>query len=430
MAKHLLVPVGTNPVPVYVSARLLLGMGGYRSIHLLHSGDAPGRGTYDDAHAIERALSSHRNGAKVTFTPIADPGNPVSVRDATKRVIDVVAAAPGDGPVSLHFHHSGGTKTMVVFGWATVREECAWRQWDCEASYLDPRRDGGGRLVDSGGLALDSDARRRVTHAQPNDYLETLLGLHSMRAVGRVAARGAFTALGVALWGWTLADLHRRLGALQKWRRQPVGWNWGRNVVGRSIELGPVEFDGGVLRAVAAIEGAEIVGTTLRVRSNPAAALLSRAFGCGGGGFLEEAADAALTEALRRREGRTGRTNWFVAPEIRFAPPGIPDDRAPEIDLVCVLGYQALAVSCTTDGERNVTKQKAFEVLHRARQLGGDEARGIVLSGTDRATAASVENDVHDDIGSRSRPVLIWGRDKWPDLSRSFETYLEQERSW
>jgi hypothetical protein len=58
-----------------------------------------------------------------------------------------------------------------------------------------------------------------------------------------------------------------------------------------------------------------------------------------------------------------------------------PDDADPyfEIDVVARRGYQLFALSCTLDSRVKECKMKLFEIAHRARQLGGDEARiGLV----------------------------------------------------
>lgn len=432
MARHLLLPVGTNPLPVYVSARILLENERYASIRFLHSGDQPGQGTFETARNIETALKPYLQGATTAFTVIADPGNPLRVEEAARTALKAIATERGEGDTSIHFHYSGGTKTMVLFGWTTTKIECDRRGWACEASYLDPRQEGGGLLINSSGLVIDGDARQRISHRAAEAYLTTLLDLHSMRPKAPVRMSGQFSPLGEALWNSILSSLDRNLLSFQDWRRAKNGWNRGKSVLGRPIDLSPACLDSAVLSLIASLPGANLAESvlTLKVGSERSLGTLSRAFGCSGGGFLEEAADVALTDALRKRQGSTGRANWFVAPEMKFAPVGLGQREAPEVDLVGVLSYQVLAVSCTTDGDRKMTKQKAFEVLQRARQFGGDEARVIVLSGTDRNTADSVEADVHDDIGSNTPPVRIWGRDRWRNLAEHFENYLERERNW
>lgn len=54
--------------------------------------------------------------------------------------------------------------------------------------------------------------------------------------------------------------------------------------------------------------------------------------------------------------------------------------RETEIDVVVMKGYQMYLISCTTSHEIKIVKQKAFEALYRAEQLGGEHAQVIVVS--------------------------------------------------
>jgi len=55
-------------------------------------------------------------------------------------------------------------------------------------------------------------------------------------------------------------------------------------------------------------------------------------------------------------------------------------NRETEIDIIVIKGYQLLLISCTTSREIQYVKQKAFEALYRAVQLGGEHAKVIVVS--------------------------------------------------
>jgi hypothetical protein len=56
------------------------------------------------------------------------------------------------------------------------------------------------------------------------------------------------------------------------------------------------------------------------------------------------------------------------------------EGRMTELDIMVLRGYQLFLVSCTTSHKIKRVKQKAFEALHRARQLGGEHAKVIVVS--------------------------------------------------
>lgn len=101
-----------------------------------------------------------------------------------------------------------------------------------------------------------------------------------------------------------------------------------------------------------------------------------------------------------------------------------------ELDVVAVLGYQIVVVSCTTDFGSSMVKQKAMEAYHRARQLGGDEARAVVLCSSHPNDVGFIEAELQDETGSSDLPLQIWGRNTWKNLSRKFEHYLRNDLHW
>jgi hypothetical protein len=90
------------------------------------------------------------------------------------------------------------------------------------------------------------------------------------------------------------------------------------------------------------------------------------------GGWLEDYVLKHLL-ALKSREE-------IDADEIRKRVRASYGDRETEIDITVMKGYQLFLVSCTTSREIGYVKQKAFEALYRAEQLGGEHARVIVVS--------------------------------------------------
>jgi hypothetical protein len=94
-----------------------------------------------------------------------------------------------------------------------------------------------------------------------------------------------------------------------------------------------------------------------------------------GGKWLEEYILKVTSETLETLSARTGikvstHMGLIIAHERR--------DR--ELDVYGVCGYSSVLLSCTTDREPGRVKLKAFEALQRARELGGDHAEIIVVS--------------------------------------------------
>lgn len=98
-----------------------------------------------------------------------------------------------------------------------------------------------------------------------------------------------------------------------------------------------------------------------------------------------------------------------------------------EVDVLAVLGYQMLAVSCSLSADQPALKRKAFEVLHRAKQIGGAGARTILICALSPNAADGLMRDVEEDTGPRERNLEIWGVDSLGGLTERFKGYLQDK---
>ena len=150
--------------------------------------------------------------------------------------------------------------------------------------------------------------------------------------------------------------------------------------------------------------------------------------------LLEYGAYAALKAALERIcTAASRRCNYQLFHSVyvrRSNNANNPRTRPFELDVVVVLGYQIVVVSCTVSGEADQVKEKGMEAILRSRQLGGDEARAVVLCSVRRDDQPYIEAELQDETGSSDLPLQIWGRDKWPNLSTEFENYLSNDLHW
>jgi hypothetical protein len=145
-------------------------------------------------------------------------------------------------------------------------------------------------------------------------------------------------------------------------------------------------------------------------------------------GWFEFKSLAALREAIGQQR------KW--SPDIVFAQHCSRSKRVEaengerrtfEIDIAAVFGYQLILISCTST-RKDKTKEKAFEALHRARQLGGAGARAIVVSDEEDCVVKQYQESLDLDIGLtkevRSKPLEVWGKGKLSHLSLSFTDYI------
>lgn len=73
-------------------------------------------------------------------------------------------------------------------------------------------------------------------------------------------------------------------------------------------------------------------------------------------------------------------TQNVLLDEIRKGVEASHGNRKTELDVIAIRGYKLFLFSCTTSPEIPFVKQKAFEAIYRAEQLGGEHAKAIVVS--------------------------------------------------
>ena len=326
-------------------------------------------GTVDE----KTRLRQYCNGANFVDNDIlTSPGNPGEVRND----LGVVHNNREPATDNLHIHYTGGTKVMSVETVAEL-EYSLPNGVTLDTSYLDPRGENGPMIVDSNGHTLVPDTRQGIT-----------------ADLARVAH----------LNGFTLAPfVHEYWDAAQRRRAR---------------EECPAPA---VLDENQESKGREVLS---RMGSGSSRGINSTHF--------EYAAYVALKETLERiGTHKPNRGNYEIFHSVNVRRTGA-NQQTPhfELDVVAVLGYQIVVVSCTLETGNALIKQKGMEVLLRARQLGGDEAQAMVLCGANSNNAQRLERELYDEVGSAGAPLRVWGTDKWRELSNNFYNYLRNDLRW
>ena len=109
--------------------------------------------------------------------------------------------------------------------------------------------------------------------------------------------------------------------------------------------------------------------------------------------------------------------------DIKLKVPGSSDF---QFDVVAIRGYQLFAFSCTTEGGKALLKQKLFEAYVRARQMGGDEACIALVCCTTQETTDELEAEMHRDIILEGR-IRVFGRDHLANLARHIEDWVREQ---
>ncbi len=86
-----------------------------------------------------------------------------------------------------------------------------------------------------------------------------------------------------------------------------------------------------------------------------------------------------------------------------------------EIDIVLMKGYQLIGISCTTDGKKHLCKSKGFEIILRTKQIGGEEAKAILITRADNGTVKRLQSELVLSTGTIKENILVLGEDDWKE---------------
>ena len=385
MATQLIMTVGTNALPVWVAWHHLKDkLDPPVKVRLVH--------TAETAPQL-RVLEEYCRGADF-LDPIMteESGDPsVVYRDIQDSILD-------DFPEGmLHVHYTGGTKVMGVETVSAIGSMIT-AGYSLERSYLDPRGDDGPRImqwssVRGGSGELVSDTRIGIP-------VEPGTGEPDHIALIRIAELNG-------------------------------------------IEIGPCTYtdrNGGTVRCSPPNQPTE--ENIREGQQNVSNGFATYTGSANRGTLLEYAAYGSFQEALNDIcSGEKERCNYKI---FRSVEGVVSESRKHfELDVVAVLGHQVVVVSCdasnpgatrynrddSTSYETSI-KRKAMEVYHRAKQLGGDEARAVMLCNGDKNSAEIIQEELRDETGSPDSPLEVWGRDVWGYLKDEFTDYLTEGLRW
>ncbi len=80
-----------------------------------------------------------------------------------------------------------------------------------------------------------------------------------------------------------------------------------------------------------------------------------------------------------------------------------------ELDVILLNGYQLIGISCTTKHDNAPCKNKGFEIIHRTKQIGGDEAKAILVTGMKSDKANALQKELFYDTGASKENILVLG---------------------
>lgn len=107
---------------------------------------------------------------------------------------------------------------------------------------------------------------------------------------------------------------------------------------------------------------------------------LASALKASSSGMLKFLQGAWLESAVLSAISRLRDTGAIMVGDVRMGVEGTVAGRSAEFDVIAMQGYRLFLITCTRSCSPKTVKQKAFEGIYRATQLGGEHAQVVVVS--------------------------------------------------
>jgi hypothetical protein len=404
-SEHLFLLVGGNPLPNYVAAKLLAKTGTVNQkprIHLVRSAD-----TKKEAQRLKQVLGAD----DYIFDEedndiIVNPSKQSSIENEIKKRLDIILK---DKPTRIGLNYTGGTKAMAAHCYLAIMQACAKSNVTQIFSYVDPRElklrvDGSDE-----DFPLDDPLDQHFDAVKISP--RRLLNLHGLKTtkVPQEEIRYEAANLVRAIWSefkfnsrnWNRFRLHicdllkeadratRDADQLQKDQRMDEYLRTKQCSV-----IGLPELASSLLR-LNIIEKDQILFSRLTAEESTKALCDYLV-----GKWLED----YVLEIMNELKQTCLLSDCVSSVKIEH-----PTDKKLEyfeVDDVALRGYQLFAVTCaySSSNKKAYYKQKIFEGLLRAIQLGGSEARVGLVCVANTKTVRLLELELHDPR------VRVWGR--------------------
>lgn len=423
MSCSLVLPIGTNPLPNYVVAEYLLSKTKINEIWLVHSEERDVQaGTKEIAERLKEVISARHSDISFKYCSLSNIGNAESIiNDIEKNLLEYVTKG------NIHFNYTGGTKPMSVHIYRVIEQSCKFQEKTF--SYLDAREF---VLKDDKDGIVSEDLRKEVSISL--EELITLHGYEKMKEEGNYYWLGALEIFKKIIDGSKLSEfLDWKKEVIRKLYYKEGKFIESRQKIQESLDEEKNLFDNHPFKAKvlpllqAFPEEHSILNKTgqslwtpdnstsnkYKARVKPAIEFLD-------GKWLENYVLMILKDKIAKEfSGKKVpiECNWKLMRQ------GGGKDF--ELDIILLNGYQVCGISCTTDTSEKLCKMKGFEVLHRVNQMGGEEAKAVLITclthnHCERGDQVKIlEDDLRYETGSEKDKLIVLGIED-----------LKEERLW
>ncbi len=411
--EHLILLIGTNPLPNFVTVRYFLQYNlNLRNIWLVHSEDNKYQsGTSFFAENLRILLKKSNDDLSCNFIPLIN----LASDQAIKRDLESHLLKKADKSNKFHLNYTGGTKTMAVHAYSFLKENFKDR---ISFSYLDARSY---RLIWDESDDCTDDLREKVKIS-----LDDLLFLHGYKMEDK-NKDGTKWDEAVSVFGKIISknELKKYLLWCKSFLRK-VYWDedssfietvkkFKENIIKKHIHEKIKDFNDGkyeflniLLKSIPPehslvddnnklwIPDDKVTNKVFYNRLKPSVKDFLD------GKWLEHYVVGLLQgdECLSRNK------IYFLHSLEAYKAEQL---KPLEIDIALIYGYQLIGISITTGDKEDECKLKAFEILHRVNQIGGEESKAMQICCLPDEGIDNFENDIRMVTGSSEEKFKATG---------------------
>jgi hypothetical protein len=410
MFDHLILLIGTNPLPNFVVAEHFLEINSnLKDIYLVYSEEKGNqRGTSAEAINLHKLLSERHTSIQLHEIPLSDVSNASEIcRDIRDRLIEKLPPKCG-----VHVNYTGGTKAMSIHIYRAIEQESK-RIMEKSFSYLDARHF---CIIDDENN-VTKDLRQEV--CLEFKELITLHGFHRKEEKDR----GHDFSQVLAVFCRLIEEgrlheyfkIYKRDVFLKKDKEHLIE---AKSHI--SDELRDFKAKGAFLAVVSALPDAyRLFDKKGNFTELPTISQLKSAVKFLDGTWLEEYVYQSLKKAFKG-------SNISIDKNWKIKKSGWTADF--ELDVVLMNGYQLIGISCTTSGQKSICKSKGFEIIHRTQQIGGEEAKAVVITRLEHDRKAALQDELGIDTGGKTNILVLGMEDLKEDrLIREIKDFIGNE---
>lgn len=420
--KHLFLLIGNNPLPNYVAIKLLAGEN--TTAHLVHSAE-----TLVFAQRLENKLKDECKFAEKICV------KPSSANEIKKKI----EARLGNINGSIGLNYTGGTKAMAVHVYRTI----AGKASDAKFSYLDPRNlammvDAPEAVESDTCFSLgkpDGDDKEKEYFRKTKISLEDLLYLHQLELFQhtrnkpriRLEPRGLKIAEAIqseAIEKDDWREFQKKLRKVYENVKEGTGYqpysNRNEEQMNAGLRSKKINFPGDLPDLANAFEenfpSRNVIQAGEMVLANLPHDLSAIEFvNFLRGTWLE---DFVLSRVKQVRDECFLK---YCGASVETALRNDKRKRFFELDVVAMRGYRLFAISCSQESAVFKAKHKLFEAVHRAKQLGGDEARIALVCLAQSREVDNIKAQLEEDH------IEVFGREDLGNLEQELEKWFNRK---